>query len=344
MAKLGKKFKRRIHMKSKLSLILLTLVLAVSLVLANPHTFAAQTPTTLTFAHIFENGQPIFTAAETIARDFEKATKGRYKIKVVPSGALGNMKANLEGLSLGSLDITIAGVSYLADAYQPITLGAAPYAFKSWDHLNNYFQSSLFKKFKKAYTKITGIQIVGSFSSGFRNVTANKPVRTPADMKGLKIRVPDAPLFLAMPRAVGANPTPVNFGEVYLALQQGIVDAEENPLTTIYSMKFHEVQKYICLTQHMMEPAHILVSPITWKKLAANDRKILTGITEKAGIKISKESMRQEQELIQKFKQAGNLIITDVDRKAFRKACEQFNLDSGRPWTPQQYRRLQALQ
>jgi tripartite ATP-independent transporter DctP family solute receptor len=330
-------------MKSKLSLILLTLVLAGLFATANLPAFAAGTPTTLTFAHIFENGQPIFTAAETIARDFEKATKGRYKIKVVPSGALGNMKSNLEGLSLGSLDITVAGVSYLADAYKPITLGAAPYAFKSWNHLNNYFKSALFKKFKNEYTKITGIQIVGSFSSGFRDVTANKPIRTPADMKGLKIRVPDAPLFLAMPQAVNANPTPVNFGEVYLALQQGAVDAEENPLTTIYSMKFHEVQKYICLTQHMMEPAHILVSPTAWKKMTANDRKILTGITEKAGAYISMESMQQEQELIQKFKQAGNIIITDVDREAFRKACESFNLNPGRPWTSQQYRQLQAL-
>jgi tripartite ATP-independent transporter DctP family solute receptor len=330
-------------MKSKLSLMLLTLVLVGLSALANLPASAAGTPTTLTFAHIFENGQPIFNAAETIAKDFEKATKGRYKIKVVPSGALGNMKSNLEGLSLGSLDITIAGVSYLADAYKPITIGAAPYAFKSWNHLNNYFKSALFTKFKNEYTQITGIQIIGSFSSGFRNVTANKPIRTPADMKGLKIRVPDAPLFLAMPQAVNANPTPVNFGEVYLALQQGTVDAEENPLTTIYSMKFHEVQKYICLTQHMMEPAHIVISPITWKKLSANDRKILTGITEKAGDYISKTSMQQEQDLIQTFKRAGNIIITDVDREAFQKACEPFNLSTSRPWTPVQYRELQAL-
>jgi tripartite ATP-independent transporter DctP family solute receptor len=322
----------------------ITLVLVGLFCLMNLQSFAAGTSTTLTFAHIFEVGHPIYIAAETIAKDFEKATKGRYKVKVVPSGALGNMKSNLEGLSLGSLDITVVGVSYLADAYKPITLGAAPYAFKSWDHLNNYFKSTLFKKFKNEYTKITGIQIVGSYSSGFRNVTANKPVRTPADMKGLKIRVPDAPLFLAMPQAVGANPTPINFGEVYLALQQGIVDAEENPLTMIYSMKFYEVQKYICLTQHMMEPAHIVISPTAWKKLAAKDRKILTGITETAGHNISKSSMQQDQKLLQTFKQAGNIIITDVDREAFRKACEQFNLDSGRPWTPQQYRQLQALQ
>jgi tripartite ATP-independent transporter DctP family solute receptor len=330
-------------MKRKLLLILLPLFLAGLSALANLTAAAAKTQTTLTFAHIFENGQPIFTAAEIIARDFEKATKGRYKIKVIPSGALGNMKSNLEGLSLGSLDITVAGVSYLADAYQPITLGAAPYAFKSWEHLNNYFKSDLFKKFKDDYTKITGIQIAGSFSSGFRNVTANKPVRTPADMKGLKIRVPDAPLFLAMPKAVNANPTPVNFGEVYLALQQGAVDAQENPLTTIYSMKFHEVQKYICLTQHMMEPAHILISPTTWKKLPAKERKVLIGITEKAGYDISKASMQQEQELLHTFKKAGNIIISDVDREAFRKACEPFNLSADRPWTPGQYRQLQAL-
>jgi tripartite ATP-independent transporter DctP family solute receptor len=330
-------------MKRKIPLILLILILIGAIGSANLQTFAARTPTTLTFAHIFEVGQPIYVAAETIAKSFEKATKGRYKIKVVPSGALGNMKSNLEGLSLGSLDMTVVGVSYLADAYQPITLGAAPYVFKSWKHLNNYFKSALFRKFKNEYTQITGIQIIGSYASGFRNVTANKPIRTPADMKGLKIRVPDAPLFLAMPKAVNANPTPVNFGEVYLALQQGMVDAEENPLTTIYSMKFHEVQKYICLTQHMIEPAHIVISPTAWKKLSTKDRKILTGITETAGNNVSKASMQREQELLQTFKQAGNIIITDVDREAFQKACEPFNLSPSRPWTSVQYRKLQAL-
>jgi tripartite ATP-independent transporter DctP family solute receptor len=330
-------------MKSKLLLILFTLVLAIASGLANLPALAARTSTTLTFAHIYDPGMAAYDGANMIAKDFEKATNGRYKIKVIPSGALGTMKANLEGLSLGSLDITIAGVSYLGDAYPPITLGATPYAFRGWDHIKKYFKSSLHKKLKDEYTKITGIYILGAYSVGARHVTSNKPIRTPADMKGLKIRVPDAPMFLAMPKAVGANPTVVNYAEVYLAIQQGIVDAEENALVSIYNMKFHEVQKYIVLTQHMMEPVYIVVSPSTWKKLSTADRKSLAKIIEKGGDYMTETSRKEEQMLAKKFKELGNIIISDVNVEAFKKACEPFNLSPDRPWKSQQYQELQAI-
>jgi tripartite ATP-independent transporter DctP family solute receptor len=331
-------------MKRKMALIIFSLVLTGLVCSTNFQTFAAKAPTTLTFAHIYDpGGLAIYDGANMIAQDFEKVTKGRYKIKVVPSGALGTMKTNIEGLSLGSIDITIAGNSYLSDAYPPITLGAAPYAIRGWDHIKKYFKSKLHQKFKNEYTKITGIQILGAFSVGARQVTSNRPIRKPADMKGLKIRVPDAPMFLAMPKAVGANPTPVNYAEVYLAIQQGIVDAEENSLVTIYNMKFYEVQKYINLTQHMMEPVYLVVSPHTWKKLSVADRKHLAEVIEKGGDYITEANRQEEQALIKKFKELGNVIVTDVDVKAFRKACEPFNLSSDRPWKPQQYRELQAI-
>jgi tripartite ATP-independent transporter DctP family solute receptor len=330
-------------MKRKMALTLLTFVLVGLVCFANFPILAAKAPITLTFAHIYDPGMAAYDGANMIAKDFEKATKGRYKIKVVPSGALGTMKANLEGLSLGSIDITIAGVSYLGNAYPPITLGATPYAFRGWDHIKKYFKSNLHKKFKQEYSKITGIQILGAYSVGARHVTSNKPIRTPADMKGLKIRVPDAPMFLAMPKAVGANPTVVNYAEVYLAIQQGIVDAEENALVSIYNMKFHEVQKYIDLTQHMMEPVYIVVSPNVWKKLSATNRKSLAKIVEKGGDYMTETSRKEEQMLSKKFKELGNIIISDVDVEAFKKACEPFNLSPDRPWKPQQYQELQAI-
>jgi tripartite ATP-independent transporter DctP family solute receptor len=330
-------------MKRKMASIFFSLILTGLVCFTSFQTFAAKAPITLTFAHIFDAGMATYDGANMVAKEFEKATNGRYKVKIVPSGALGTMKTNLEGLSLGSLDITMASVSYLGDAYPPMTLGATPYAFRDWDHIKKYYISKLHKKFNDEYTKITGIQILGSYCVGARQVTSKKPIRTPADMKGLKIRVPDAPMFLAMPKAVGANPTPVSYAEVYLAIQQGIVDAQENALVSIYNMKFHEVQKYINLTQHMVDPSYILVAPVAWKKLSAADRKNLAKIIKKAGDYITEASMQEEQTLLKKFKELGNIIITDVDREAFRKACEPFNLSPERPWKPQQYRELQAI-
>ena len=117
---------------------------------------------------------------------------------------------------------------------------------------------------------------------GERHVTSNKPINKPEDMKGLKIRVPDAPLYTMFPRAVGANPTPIAFAEVYLALQNGTVDAQENPLPTIDAKKFYEVQKYIVLTGHITDALLTIVGGPTWSKLSDADKKIFEEVLKEA--------------------------------------------------------------
>ena len=296
-----------------------------------------------TFAHIFQPGHTIFKMADSFAVKVKEATKGRVNIKVVPAGALGGMDSNLEGLSLGSVHITVAGESYTSRYYAPMGVSTAPYAFQSWDHFRNYVDSNLFKTFKSEYTKATKNTIVGTFTSGFRSVTANKLVRTPADMVGLKIRVPDAPAFTAMPRAAGASPTPIAFAEVYLALQQKVVDAQENPLETIYNMKFHEVTKYICLTEHMMEPAHIIVSPAFWAKISDADKNRILAVGREVALAATDTAQQAAKDLVATFEKAGNVVVTDVDKKAFAAICVEFNTSSQRGWTPEQFKQLQDL-
>jgi TRAP-type C4-dicarboxylate transport system substrate-binding protein len=136
-------------------------------------------------------------------------------------------------------------------------------------------------------------------------------------MKGLKIRVPDAPLYTLFPRAVGANPTPIAFAEVYLALQNGTVEAQENPLTTIEAKKFYEVQKNIVLTGHIVDHLNTIVAGALWKKLSDADKKMFTDVAQEAAAKASGEVAAREKELVAVFKGKG-LSVTEVDKEDFR--------------------------
>jgi TRAP-type C4-dicarboxylate transport system substrate-binding protein len=150
-----------------------------------------------------------------------------------------------------------------------------------------------------------------------RQTTSNKPIAKCADMKGLKMRVPDVPAYLAMPRACGANTAPIAFAEVYLALQNGTVEAQENPLTTIEAKKFFEVQKNIVLTGHIVDHLNTVISGGLWKKLSDADKKIFTDVTQEAAAKASAEVAAREKELVGIFKTKG-LSVTEVDKADFR--------------------------
>jgi TRAP-type C4-dicarboxylate transport system substrate-binding protein len=135
-------------------------------------------------------------------------------------------------------------------------------------------------------------------------------------MKGLKIRVPDVPVYTATPKACGANPTPIAFAEVYLALQNGTVDAQENPLTTIEAKKFYEVQKAIMLTGHIVDGLTTQVAPHVWNTLSATEKTMFTEVTREAAARATADIKKRESELVDEFKKKG-LTIVNVDRKSF---------------------------
>jgi TRAP-type C4-dicarboxylate transport system substrate-binding protein len=136
-------------------------------------------------------------------------------------------------------------------------------------------------------------------------------------MKGLKMRVPDVPAYMALPRACGANPTPIAFAEVYLALQNGTVDAQENPLPTIEAKKFYEVQKNIIMTGHILDSLVTQVGPHVWNKLSDADKKIFTDVMQEAAAKGTAEIKKREGELVSEFKKKGINMI-EVNKDDFR--------------------------
>jgi len=217
------------------------------------------------------------------------------------------------------VDIIISGSSFAAKTFPRIGVTYYPYTFRGVEHLLAYTKSDIYKELIKGYEEKSGNHIIATTYYGVRQTTSNKPIAKCADMKGLKMRVPDVPAYLAMPRACGANTAPIAFAEVYLALQNGTVEAQENPLTTIEAKKFFEVQKNIVLTGHIVDHLNTVISGALWKKLSDADKQVFADVAQEASVKASSEVAAREKELIGIFKSKG-INVTEVDKNDFREA------------------------
>lgn len=296
----------------------------------------------LKWADVYEASEPYNTCAVAASDKLKAATDGRYSIQVYPASSLGKETDINEGLSLGTIDIIYTGQLFAGRAYGPIAIGGAPYMFRDFDHWNKFRHSELFDDLAKGYDKATGNHITSLTYYGERHVTSNKPINTPADMKGLKIRVPNAPLYEMFPKAVGANPTPIAFSEVYLALQQGTVDAQENPLPTIKAKKFYEVQKYINLTGHITDALLTIVGGPTWHSMDKKDQDALEKVLDDTAECATTQIIQQEKDLVQWFRDQG-VVVNKVDRKPFRDATVKLHNGPDATWDKATYDRLQAI-
>ncbi len=303
---------------------------------------AAHAETSLKFAHVYEVDHPLHKGAEMAAEQISEATDGRVKVEVFPASALGDEAAINEGLSLGTVDIIYTGAGFAGTSYGPISMTDYPFTLRGLDHWRAYRDSDLFQDLAAGYKDATGGSEVVTISYyGSRNVTANKPILTPEDMKDLKIRVPNAPAYILFPEAVGANPTPMAFDEVYLALQQGVVDAQENPLTTIQAKKFYEVQSDINLTQHITNSTLTVASGAKLDALG-DDRAAVEQALKETADWVTQQIESAEGELADWFREQGN-NVNEVDRGPFIEAVAPALKGDDLPFTAEQYDALQAL-
>jgi tripartite ATP-independent transporter DctP family solute receptor len=314
-------------------------VLAIALVGV---TMPASAQTKLKWAHVYEVSEPYHKWAVWAGDEFKKRTNGKYEIQVFPASSLGKETDINEGLGLGTVDIIYTGQLFAGRSFGPLAIGGAPFMFRDYGHWNSFRNSPLFVELADGYKKKTGNEVITLTYYGERHVTSNREINKPEDMKALKIRVPDAPLYTMFPRAVGANPTPIAFAEVYLALASGTVDAQENPLPTIQAKKFYEVQKHIVLTGHITDALLTIVGGPTWGKLNADERKTLTAILKEAADKCTADIVKSEKELVDWFKQQGKNVVA-VDRKPFREAVVKLHNGSDATWDKATYDKLQGL-
>jgi tripartite ATP-independent transporter DctP family solute receptor len=318
----------------------LSAAFAIAAVIAGP----ASAQTKLKWAHVYEVAEPYHTQAVWAASEIKKLTNGKYDIEVFAASQLGNENQINEGLGLGTVDIIYTGTSFAGSVYKPLSISGAPFMLRDFDHWKAYRGSKLFRDLAKGYEDKTKHKVITLTYYGERMVTANKEIKKPEDMKGMKLRVPPAPLYLMLAKSVGANATPIAFAEVYLALQQGTVDGQENPLPTIMAKKFYEVQSHIMLTGHITESLLTIVGSHVWSKLNDDEKKIFQDVLTQAAAKASDEIRTSEQKIADELRKLGKTVV-QVDREAFRKAAVPLHNDAsaGAGWTQAQYDEFQGL-
>jgi tripartite ATP-independent transporter DctP family solute receptor len=325
-------------MRKRLFICVVAVFAALALVLPA----AAQTK--LKFAHVYETGEPFHKEAVWAAGEIAKRTNNKYQIDVFPASALGNEQQIAQAMPLGTIDMAYIGAGFVGATYKPISIVNAPYIWRDFDHWKAYSQSKFFTELTDGYFKQTGHKIVALTYYGARHTTANKALNTPADMKGMKLRVPQAPMYMMYAKAMGANPTPIAFAEVYLALQNKTVDGQENPLPTIQAKKFYEVQSHINLTGHILDNLTTVIGSPLWKKLAPQEQQIFEAVYKEASARAGAALRASARKLGDWFKQQGKTVVVP-DLKAFREAAVKVHNDAsyGAVWTKDLYDRLQAV-
>jgi tripartite ATP-independent transporter DctP family solute receptor len=320
----------------------LTIALAASAAALMTATAPGMAQTKLKWAHVYEVNEPYHTEALWAAEEIKKRTNGKYEIGVFPASQLGNENQINEGLGLGTVDMIYTGVAFAASIHKPIGITNAPFVLRDFDHFMAYRASPLFRQIAKGYEDKTKHKIITLTYYGQRMVTANKEIRKPEDMKGMKLRVPPAPLFLMFTKSVGANATPIAFAEVYLALQQKTVDGQENPLPTIMAKKFYEVQSHVMLTGHITESLLSIVGRHVWPKLSDADKKVFEEVLAQAADKATKQIRDAEQKTADELRKLGKTVV-EPDRAAFRAAALPLHNDGSGGWSQAEYDALQAL-
>lgn len=278
----------------------------------------------ISLAHSYTEDQPQHRCgAQVIADEVADADAG-MTVEIFPSSQLGGDADRIASVVSGDIDIDIQGASALGAVYEPIAVLDAAYAFDDAEHLARFFDDKASDDVLKGFADETGINTLGAWSAGMRQFTANKPIRTPDDLKGLRMRFPNSPQFLMNAKALGASATEVAYEELFLALQQGTVDGQENPIVNISAISLDEVQDDISLSSHQANSNLVIVGK-KWDKLSADQQKILQSAVDKAVDEVPGCVKEDEEKTLADWKESGSInVVDDVDVEAFRTKVDAY--------------------
>ena len=256
-------------------------------------------------------------AAVMFAEAVEKRTNGEIHVTIFPNNELGSPPERLEQLKLGVLDMNLGTQGQLQAYSMKFGVVMLPFVFNSYEHAYKVLDGP-FMEWTKTDAEKNGIILLSNWEYGFRNVTNNvRPINSPDDLKGLKMRVPPEIQMQAFVEGCGAVITTIAFPELYMALKQGVVDGQENPLSVIYYNKYYEVQKYLAITNHIYNSYVHMISKKTWEKLTPEQQKIILEESAKAGNYMRKAIQSEEADLVEKLKAEG-MIVTYPEISVFR--------------------------
>ncbi len=262
---------------------------------------------------------PSVMATERAAKEVKEKTGGRIDVQSFPASQLGGSRDMVEAVSSGAMTMVTEGAATLGQFVAPFIIMEAPYIWKDAAHIQRAVRSPLLDELNKVAISTRGMRVIASTYYGKRHLTTgSREVHAVADMKGFKLRVPEVDVYRAMAEAWGAKPTPLNFGELYLALSQGAVDGQENPLPTIQSGKLFEVQKYLVLTGHIITPRLVIINDAAWSEIAESDRGIIKSAIDAATTWQDDEILKQEATLADSFRKGG-MVVIEPDIESFRK-------------------------
>jgi len=291
---------------------------AASAMIAMPAVLRAQA-TVLRWGEMLPTTHPQVQMVERIAKEVKEKTSGRVDIQSFPAGQLGSGKDMMESVASGALTMTTDGAAALGSFLPQLSVVEAPYLWRDPAHMAKVAKAPVFTQMNDDLIKKRGLRMAAVTYYGKRHLTTgSKAVKSAADVAGLKLRVPPVDTFRAMVEAWGAKATPVNFNELYLALSQGAVDGQENPLPTIHSAKLQEVQKHLILTGHIITPRLIVINEEFWKGLKEADRTIVEAAIANGVAWQDAELASQEGSLVATLKAAG-MSVTEPDLESFSK-------------------------
>lgn len=284
---------------------------------------------TLRVAHVYDAGHPVEECGITTLK--EELDGSGLQVESFPAAQLGNEAESLEQVASGALDMAIAGPSFLGVWDENAAVLDAAYLFEDVDSFVETVEGDTMTGVFDDLYESSDIKVLSSWYYGTRHVTANKEIKTAEDFKGLKIRTPNAPLYLENIKAMGGTATPMALDEVYLALQQGVIDAQENPIPTISTAKFNEVQDYINLTGHMIQGVQITTGRTVYEGLTDDERSALDDAMAAAADATRTCVEDQEQSILEEWETGDGIKVKeDVDREAFASAAEEAMLQQ--PW------------
>ena len=292
-----------------------TLALAGAAALAAPSITRGQGRVTLRLGHLANEGNVWHRACLKLAEEARALSNGRVEVQVFPNETLGREMDVINGMQLGTADMTITGESL--QNWSPLaSLLAVPYAITSIEQMDRVAGGPVGEEIAREIVARARVRPLGYFARGPRNLTANRAVRTPEELNGLRLRVPNVPLFVAVWSALGARPTPMAFGEVFTSLQNGTIDGQENPLALIRSANFNEVQRFVNRTEHVWSWIYVAVSERRWQGLSAADRETVAEATRRAQAYERTLFLEDERQLEADLK-AKNMTFVDSDQAAF---------------------------
>jgi len=305
----------------------IVLVMAAALLVGG----LAEAGTTLRFGHTDPPDGLRHKACLMFADKVKEYTQGRYSVDVHHSGTLGNDPKLLEQVKLGAIDFAVSGIAIYANQVPELGLLALPYLVENYEQGWQLYDTSpwVMEWFAKLQAK--NMRILSMFEAGFRQLTTKKPVRVPDDVKGMKIRIAKSQVYVWLWSTLGANPTVMGMDEVYISLQQGVVDAQENPIPTIHVQKFYEVAKYISLTHHIYAPIPLSVTERRWQSFSPADQAAVLKAGREASAWHRKSVVAEDDKMLADMKAKGATVITpDVSafarasRPVYDKAGEEF--------------------